>query len=115
MTDEVRPPACPICHADLNVYEFLKLAASVFTAMGVREKCPRCKTVFYLESEEAVHTIEVIDNFTGKRRPLVEKTCRCGCGWKFKTRFENKKYFNNRHRQHAYDAKKILTARAIRK
>jgi hypothetical protein len=104
MNKEIRPPACPICHADLDTFEFLKLAASVFSAVGTREKCPRCHTVFYLESEEAGG----LPVFTGVRRQLVTKVCACGCGWEFTTTHPDKVYFDNRHRQHAYDKKKIL-------
>ena len=42
--------------------------------------------------------------FTGKRRPLITKTCAC-CGETFKTRFSRQKFLNDRHRDRYYRRK----------
>jgi hypothetical protein len=43
--------------------------------------------------------------FSGKRQPILTKTCACGCGERFKTHFVNQKFLNSRHRDRYYRRK----------
>jgi hypothetical protein len=43
--------------------------------------------------------LELVQQFTGKHRPTIERLCECGCGETFRTTIPNKTTVNKTHQK----------------